>query len=955
MEKSPSEIKSKESLESIQSQVLSIVHQFLSEFKSGRVLQTVTLESSLDRDLGIDSLGRVELFLRIEKQLGLSLSDKAIAETEYIKDIIEALKTAKPSNTKRIPNTFAETLGVTHYDPSRANSILEVLIGHAQASPERPHIYLQGEDASERVITYGEVLASAQKVAKGLYQLGLKRNETVAIMLPTSADFFFAFFGVMLAGGIPVPIYPPVRPDKIEEYSVREATILNNAGVRVLITFSQVETLSKLLKVFIRSLTAVITLDMLMNRGEGAVLPNYKLTPEDAGLIQYTSGSTSDPKGVLLTHGNLLANIRSVGKAANVTNRDVGVTWLPLYHDMGLIGAWFGALYNGFPITVMSPLLFISRPERWLWAIHYHRGTLSAGPNFAYELCIRKIRDEDIQGLDLSSWRLAFNGAEAINPKTLEQFTKKFKPYGFNPASFFPVYGLAECAVALTFPPLNREPKIDIIEREAFEKERKAIPLNSADPNFSAIKKSTPYLEFVCCGKPIPDHDIRIVDEDSLEVGERTVGSLQFCGPSAMHGYFQNPVATHKVYVDGWWDTGDYAYIAEGELYITGRKKDVIIKAGRNLYPQEIEEVTAQVSDVRKGCVVAFGVQDPRVGTETLIIIAETDELETKARDKIINEIIDKVSSVIGIPPDQVILVSPRTIPKTSSGKLQRSQCKKLFEEGKLSKPLLPVWMQVSRIFVKGLGISSQRNLNKVFQVLYTGYAGFVALILFVPLWLGVILFPSKIASKILKFFLYLYVNLLGCPIELKGFSNISPNESYVFICNHSSYIDSLYLLAYLPANVTMVGKKEIQYWPVIGKIFKKLGFLTVDRMDFTKNLSDTDTITQALKNNQSIVLYPEGTFTYAAGLRPFKLGAFKVAVDAGKPICPVSIQGTRKLLRGTEKLLNPTPIKITVSEPLKPNSQEWSEVARLHKEARAEILKNCGEQEIDLVVAGPE
>lgn len=925
----------------IETHLLGLIREFISEFKSDRAMSAVSLDASLDRDLGIDSLGRVELFLRIEKRFEVTMPETLMAQAETVKDILKGIKSAHPE--KRVfSREFAVALEESRFDPSSANTLTEVLLRHAAADPKRPHIYLMNEYGEETILRYGELLEGAKKVAAGLVELGIRKDDTVALMLPTSIEFFYAFFGVLFAGGVPVPIYPPIRPDKIEEYALREAAILNNAEVRVLITFSQVESLGRLLKVFIKSLNAVTTVDSLITSKHR--IPTVTHSADDAAMIQYTSGSTSAPKGVLLTHANLLANIRSVAKAANVTTRDVGVSWLPLYHDMGLIGAWFSTLYMGFPLALMSPMTFLAHPERWLWAIHYHRGTLSAGPNFAYELCIRRIKDEDIIGLDLSSWRLAFNGAEAVNPRTLERFTKKFEPYGFRPETFYPVYGLAENSVAVSFPPMRRKPVIDVIQREPFDKKQLALPARIEDTNV---------LEFVNCGVAIPDHDIRVVDEKGMEVPERTVGILQFTGPSAMRGYYRNPEATQAIYHDGWWDSGDYAYMVKNEIYIAGRQKDLIIKAGRNLYPQEIEETASQVTGIRRGCTVAFGVNDPKVGTEKLVIVAETPETKPAIRENIVNETIEKVSIVVGVPPDEVVLVPPRTIPKTSSGKLQRAATKRMYQEGKLVKPGLPFWLQMTKLIIRGSFITSYRFLAKVGRFIYSGYVASL-LVVFLPfIWL-ILFLPKDAAKSSFRFILKTILLLSGTRIKIEGKENLKKFKKMIYVSNHASYVDSVVLFVMLPSNVLFIGKRELTKWPVVGKIFQKFDYLTVDRMDFSKNLLDTQEIENQIKAGNSILLFPEGTFTYATGLRPFKMGAFKLAVDSKTAICPISLCGTRNMLRGENPLLSPTKITATVGEPIQPSGNDWAEVTRLHSLVRSEISKHCGELSLDLISAGP-
>src|ERR1700675_2618883 len=389
-------------------------------------------------------------------------------------------------------------------------------------------------------------------------------------------------------------------------------TALKNAGVMLLLTFRRAEAVAKLLKPRVTSLTAVADAEKLIEAADRAPGPSPGARPlhlsgtrartgRDIALLQYTSGSTGDPKGVVLTHANLLANIRAVGGAVNMGPDGVGVSWLPLYHDMGLIGAWLTLLYYGIPLAVMSPIAFLMRPERWLWAIHNQRGTISTAPNFAYELCVRKIADKDIEGLDLSSWRMAMNGAEPVNPGTLERFAARFGKYGFRAEALLPVYGLAEASLAVTAGPLGRAPVVDRIERKVFESEGKAIPTRAEDENCIA---------FVSAGKPIPRHEIRVVNDAGAEVAERTEGFLWFRGPSATTGYYQNKAATGALLPLGpgdgsgefaWVNSGDRAYIADGELYVTGRVKDIIIKGGRNLYPHEVGELGARGRGDPKG------------------------------------------------------------------------------------------------------------------------------------------------------------------------------------------------------------------------------------------------------------------------------------------------------------------------------------------------------------------
>ncbi|MFN7098186.1 MAG: AMP-binding protein, partial [Gammaproteobacteria bacterium] len=370
-------------LQDIETRLLLLTRQFLLEQEAARALRVISLDASLERELGIDSLGKAELFHRIESMLGLSFSDAMIAECDSLRAIANASLTAPPSK-KYKPQTFTLQLQSLTVDLSTTNTLQEVLIAYAIHDPTRPHIYLADDQGNEEIISYGDLLLEATHVANSLLSHGIKPDDTVAIMLPTCRGFFQSFFGVLLAGAIPVPIYPPFRPDKIEEYTIREAKILNNAEVRMLITFSQAEMLSKILQTHIPSLNHVVTTADLLTKTDGS-LPQIARTSEQAALIQYTSGSTGDPKGVLLLQKNIMANIHAIQQTIKPRADDVVVSWLPLYHDMGLM-SWIASLYFGVPITILSPMTFLNHPEQWLWTIHYHRATISAAPNFAYEL-----------------------------------------------------------------------------------------------------------------------------------------------------------------------------------------------------------------------------------------------------------------------------------------------------------------------------------------------------------------------------------------------------------------------------------------------------------------------------------------------------------------------------------------------------------------------------------------
>ena len=443
--------------EADEERILSVVRELVAELGHESAVRSAGVHSHLDRDLGLGSLERVELLVRLEKTFGTRLNEDVVAGAETVQDLIVAMRTAngEPVVAPRVADENISRAART--SPGRAEGLPaaqtfdEVIRHRGRADAAQTHLIFYEDEAESTTLTFGELLAGAERVAADLAQRGIGRGDTVALMLPSSRDFFLSFAGTLLAGATPVPIYPPFRADRIAEYAERQSAILANAGARLLVTFREAASAANLLKPLVPSLEAVVTADTLVH--SDAPIPlgtQLHSRANDLALLQYTSGSTGNPKGVMLTHANLLANVRSIGEALGLRNEDVGVSWLPLYHDMGLIGAWLMPLYFGMPVVIMSPLAFLSRPARWLRAFHRYHGTIGAAPNFAYELAAAKISDEDIQGIDLSPWRAALNGAEPVLPATLDRFVSRFAAYGFRRETLLPVYGLAEASLAVT-------------------------------------------------------------------------------------------------------------------------------------------------------------------------------------------------------------------------------------------------------------------------------------------------------------------------------------------------------------------------------------------------------------------------------------------------------------------------------------------------------------------------
>lgn len=915
-------------------QMLEIVGQLAAELRRGTRAR-IALDSHLERDVGLDSLARVELIARIEHAFGAYLPEKVLTTAETPRDFLRALAAAHAVPPSQAVAAPAVAPAGTIAAPAQAQTLNEALEAHARTNPERAHIHLVTETLAEEVITYAALRAGALRVAGGLLARGLEPGQSVALMLPTSREYFFAFFGVLLAGGVPVPIYPPLRPAQLEEHLRRHARILDNARATLLITLPEARGAAWLLRAMLPRLRAVATVAELA-AGTGIPAP-FVAHPQDIAFLQYTSGSTGNPKGVILTHANLLANIRAMGEAVEASSADIFVSWMPLYHDMGLIGAWLGSLYYGMRLVVMSPLTFLAHPKEWLWAIHRHRATLSGCPNFGYELCLRHVMDHDREGLDLSSWRLAFNGAEAVSPDTITRFTECFAPCGFRPEAMLPVYGLAENSVGLAFPPLGRAPVIDCIERDAFLHTGRAIPASPADKQA---------LRFVACGRALPAHAIRVVDATGFELTERVEGRLEFQGPSATSGYFRNAPETERLFRGEWLDSGDRAYVADGEVYITGRVKDIIIRAGRNLYPDEIEQALGNIAGIRKGCVAVFGRHDAARGTEQLIVLAETHAADMPTHERLRREINAVVSDLTRGAPDDVVLAAPHTVLKTSSGKIRRAASRDLYEKGRIGERRPLLW-QFARLVGAGLALRWRRTPRVAADLFFAAYAWLVFWLLAPLTWAAVALVPRpRVNRRLIRAMARLFLFLTATPLGVQGRDRL-PREPHVLVANHASYIDGIIVCAALPPSFSYVAKRELLDQLIARVFLKHLGAEFVERVEVARSAEDARRLALAAQAGRSLLFFPEGTFRRTPGLLTFHMGAFLAAAEAGVAVVPVALRGTRTILRDGQWFPRRGAISVTIGAPIMPAGRDWAAAMLLRNAARAYILSHAREPDL--------
>ncbi len=523
-----------------------------------------------------------------------------------------------------------------------------------RARDEGAHVWIANGDREPTALPMTELVERARRVAHGLRARGLSRGDRVLILLPTSTDWLAAFFGTLLAGGVAVPLGPSVAFGGMDRYAQTVKTLARHAEARHLIAGRHAEP-------WLPQLRDDSCLEHLLRPEDlaGAVATSPLPSPceHEVALVQYTSGTTGTPKGVTLTHGALTANAWMIGERVGMSARDVGVSWLPLFHDMGLVGALLTALVWRYPLLLAPVEQFLVHPRRWLQWISARQATLSVAPNFAYQTAVDRVAARHLEGLDLSSWRCAFDGAEPVRPSTLRAFEARFAPLGFDASALQPVYGMAENALAATFPARGA----------------RWIARGCASA-----------AEVTSVGTPLAGVEVEVVGAGSapLPVGE--IGAIRLRSPSLMRGYFRDDAATEAVLRAGALDTGDLGFVRDGELHVTGRAKELIIKRGRNYAPEDLEAVALEAGAGRVLRAAAFGCEDDDSGTERVVVVVETQPILAHDREKLARAIDAALSSVVGIAADAVLAVPPRTIERTTSGKLRRTALRARYLEGTL-------------------------------------------------------------------------------------------------------------------------------------------------------------------------------------------------------------------------------------------------------------------------------
>ncbi|MBI5876969.1 MAG: AMP-binding protein [Chloroflexi bacterium] len=542
-------------------------------------------------------------------------------------------------------------------------SLPAALLSQAAAAPNAVAIHFVGEDGAEQPVTYAQIASAMSMRAAALARAGARTGDVVVLVMPHTMALIEWFWGALGFGALPT-IFPYLTP-KLDAgtYATRVHALAAEAGARIVIT-------SVALEPAVRALVAgldcrVIAADERVD-DVGSPLPALPPGDDAPALLQYSSGTTGLQKGIVLSHRAVLAHLDALSEAYAVRADDVVVSWLPLYHDMGLVIGFLLPLVKGIPTVLMSPFHWVRQPGALFRAFSRYRGTLCWMPNFAFNHCARAVAERELAGCDLSAVRVIVNGSEPVRLDSLRMFAQRFAPYGLRAQVLSAAYGLAENVVGVSTSPHAEGYRVDWVNQAALQVERRAAPAEPDAPGATPV---------ISCGRPFPGTEVRVLDDEGQALNERRVGELVIRSPYMLRGYFRRPDLSAEAFHGGWFRTGDMGYIAAGEVFVCGRKKDMIISGGRNIYPDDLEAIASGVPGVHAGRAVAFGVSDARAGTERIVIVCELDAPPGAENKRAVElELRRRVARELDVAPADVRLVGEHDwIIKTSNGKLARS------------------------------------------------------------------------------------------------------------------------------------------------------------------------------------------------------------------------------------------------------------------------------------------
>lgn len=545
-----------------------------------------------------------------------------------------------------------------------AQTISSILVERFLQAPDQELAILMHSKQPDQPVTTRQFFYHATGYAQAILRAGVLPGEVVILILNQEEDLLYTFFGAILAGAVPAIM--PYLTEKLsaDHYRQSLAALMETTCPAAVITYPQFLGEVELAAAGKNSLRSILTTQEILPVDEIDFehLPGLQRTSDEIVLLQHSSGTTGLQKGVALSHAAVLNQIESYARAIHLNEKDVAVSWLPLYHDMGLIAGFILPILSRIPLVLMSPFDWVRAPYRLLQAVSRYQGTLTWLPNFAFNFCAQKIRGRDLAGIDLSSWRAVINCSEPIHVSSHQQFVERFAPYGFRPQAIATSYAMAENVFAVTQGGIESPVVVDPVQRRKFMTQKVAEPASPDDESFIIVSS----------GRPIDSTRIKVIDSKGHHLPDRIIGEIAIQSNCMLSGYFNRSDLTHKAFRDGWYLTGDLGYIADGELFVTGRMKDLIIVGGKNIYPQDLERLAGEVPGVHAGRVVAFGIYSEEAGTEEVVLLAEADTDQPLQRQSIADQIRSNVNQGSDIVLRYIEVLDRGWLLKTSSGKIAR-------------------------------------------------------------------------------------------------------------------------------------------------------------------------------------------------------------------------------------------------------------------------------------------
>ena len=925
--------------------LIKATRDFLRETGAQRASRAVHLHAVLLDDLGLGSLERVMLLRGLEKRLALRIPVEKVMAADTLRDVYHILQQAHAGGESELPDIALDEHLSSGVDADAievkvddCTDLIMVFKRYCELDPERVHAHLLQPDGGVVQLTYIQLWQRAEAMAVALRQQGLQPKSVVAVALQEPEAFMVSYLALLMIGCQPLVMRMPANEHCFRPlyWRIRLPLLLANHVSAVLLQDRAAQSVMQPICQILSGRIMGLSYQDLQQSTSGS--QDLNLTPvatvsEDI-MYHRLSWSEQQKWRQSLTHAQWLQQTREDGQALQVGPTDVVLSWLSLVEPMGLLSAWLGSLYHGLTFIWMPPHVFLSDPLQWLRAIHKYRASISFAPNSGYALCVDSIPASSCTGLDLSCWRVALNAGEYIAANTVRQFCDFFKNYGLAPTALRQGYIPAGESMLLTLSASARAPHFERISASVFYNSKRAqrLPADMAGG-----------LLFVAAGKLLPSGELSIRDGEGRLLADRHVGTV----------YYRRDYSADKA---DWVNSGDVGYIVDQTLYVVAPDPSKVVKHGSYITEYALRLVIQGISALDGSQHLSFCVTNNVQGKSCWIIILAT----TKHRNpffvrRIKSVLMKRLAQCFGVVPDHILLRGEAELEYFGDSREEQIQAA---HAAYLSGTLIPAtaWYHHRRMFAKVSALlkTAMRPARWLFKVVYTVYFALIMLVLFLPTWCIVMSLPKKIGKVIFKVFCRLVLILAACPVLVSGKKWLKNPGLVLFAPNHTSYLDVLALSSVLPASSCFVGKRELKGVPLLGSIFKKMGHLFVDPTDFTRGEENLAMIVENLNKGYATTVYPEGTFTHADGLRPFKLGAFMAASQAEVPVCPVICKGLRKVLRDREVLLRPGVVRIIAKEWLYPQGSDLTEVIALRDKVHAEIAADCDEPVLDIIAAGP-